>query len=184
MAVQTKGLGFSFQAAMNSVIAFSRSFTLRKEPRRIRLLVNSPNQALDQIQPTGTGGHKVRDKARVALQPGLDLGLLVRTVVVHHQMQAYLSGELLVEAAQKLQELLVAMPLIALSDHPSLQDLQSGEQRGRSVAFVVMRHGSAASLFHGQARLRAIQRLDLALFIHAEHDGLLRRIEIEAHHLG
>ena len=66
-----------------------------------------------------------------------------------------------------LPGLQVAMPLIALSDDPSLQDLQSGEQRGRSVAFVVMRHGSAASLFHGLARLRAVQRLDLVLFIHA-----------------
>jgi hypothetical protein len=46
------------------------------------------------------------------------------------------------------------------------------------------RQGSAATLFHGQARLRAIQRLDLALFIHAEHDRLLGRIEIEAHHIG
>src|SRR6266403_1164870 len=38
VAVQTKGFGFSFQAARNSVIAFSRSSTLPKEPRRIRLL--------------------------------------------------------------------------------------------------------------------------------------------------
>jgi hypothetical protein len=62
-------------------------------------------------------------------------------------MQAHLSWELLIEATQKLQELLVAMPLIALSDHPSLQDFQSGEQRGCSIAFIVMRQGSAATFF-------------------------------------
>jgi hypothetical protein len=57
---------------------------------------------------TATGGDKVRDKPRVALQPGLNFGLLVRAVVVQHQMQANLSRELRVEATQKLQELLVA----------------------------------------------------------------------------
>jgi hypothetical protein len=49
-------------------------------------------------------------------------------------MQADFSRELLVEATQKLQELLVAMPLIALPDHPSLQDLQSRERAGGSMA--------------------------------------------------
>src|SRR3984893_15471204 len=76
------------------------------------------------------------------------------------------------------------MSLIALSDHLSLQDFQSGEQRGRSVALIVMRHGSATALFQRQARLGAIQRLNLTLFIHAEHNRLLRRIQIEAHHIG
>ena len=49
--------GFSFQAAMNSVIAFSRSSMLRQEPRRIRLLVNSPNQRstrFSQLELVGT----------------------------------------------------------------------------------------------------------------------------------
>lgn len=44
VAVQTKGLGFSFQAARNSLIAAIKSSTLKKESRRILLLVSSPNQ--------------------------------------------------------------------------------------------------------------------------------------------
>jgi hypothetical protein len=44
VAVHTNGLGCWFQAAKKSAIACSRSSTLRKEPRRICLLVNSPNQ--------------------------------------------------------------------------------------------------------------------------------------------
>src|ERR1700756_5378131 len=57
VAVQIKGFGFLFQAARNSVIAFSRSSTLRKEPRRMRLLVNSPNQRstrFSQLELVGT----------------------------------------------------------------------------------------------------------------------------------
>ena len=44
VAVDTKGFGSAFQAARNSSIAFSRSSTLIKTPRRMRLLVSSPNQ--------------------------------------------------------------------------------------------------------------------------------------------
>src|SRR5437879_7493540 len=99
-------------------------------------------------------------------------------------MQADLSRELLVEATQKLQELLVAMPLITLPDHPSLQNFQSGEQRGGSVALIVMGHGSAAALFYRQARLSAIKRLVLALLINTDHDRLLGRIQIGAHTFG
>ena len=57
VAVQTKGFGFSFQTARNSVIGFSRSSTLRKEPRRIRWLVNSRNQRsirFSQLELVGT----------------------------------------------------------------------------------------------------------------------------------
>ena len=43
-----------------------------------------------------------------------------------------------------------------------------------------MRHRSGAALFHGQSRLRTVERLNLALFIDAEHDRLLRRVHIEA----
>jgi hypothetical protein len=43
--------------------------------------------------------------------------VLVRTVIVQHQMQADLPGELVVQTAQKAQELLVSMPFVALSNH-------------------------------------------------------------------
>jgi hypothetical protein len=57
VAVQTKGFGFSFQAAKNSAIACCSSATLPNEPRRMRLLVNSPNQRstkFSQLELVGT----------------------------------------------------------------------------------------------------------------------------------
>jgi hypothetical protein len=41
----------------------------------------------------------------------------------------------------------------------------------------------AAALLDGQSRLSPIQRLNLALFIDAEHDRLLGRIQIKPHHV-
>ena len=43
-----------------------------------------PKPSLDKIEPTGTGRDKVRDKARMSFEPGLDLGMFVRAVVVQH----------------------------------------------------------------------------------------------------
>ena len=40
------------------------------------------------------------------------------------------------------------------------------------MPFIVVRHGSAPALLHRQAENRAIERLDLRLFIDREDDGM------------
>jgi hypothetical protein len=42
-----------------------------------------------------------------------------------------------------------------------------------------VRHGAAAAFLHWQARRGAVERLDLALFIDREHDGMRRRLDVE-----
>jgi hypothetical protein len=51
----------------------------------------------------------------------------------------------------------------------------SAEQRGRAVPIVVMRAALHLAGPHRQERLRAVQRLDLWLFIDAEDRRVLRR---------
>ncbi len=140
--------------------------------------------ALDEIEPAGTGRHEVREEAGMSCEPGLHLGMRVSAVVVHHQVQRRVSRKLLVQATQEFQKLLMPMPLVALADDPALQDFQGGKQGRRAMALVVVRHRAAAPLLQRQARLRAIQGLNLAFFIHAEHHGLLWRIQIQADHIG
>jgi len=47
-------------------------------------------------------------------------------------------------------------------------------------ACVVVGHGAEPTLLHGQAGLGAVERLDLALLVDGQHDGVGRRIDIEA----
>src|SRR5450631_2230890 len=122
-------------------------------------------------------------EAGMALQPGPDLGMLVCAVIVQDQMERNLARKLPVQPAEKPQELLMAVPFMALSNHTSAENLQSGKQRGRAVAFIVMRHRPAPALLERQARLRTIQGLNLAFFVHTQHDCLLRRIQVQAHHV-
>ena len=45
---------------------------------------------------------------------------------------------------------------------------------------VPLRFRAGTALFQGQTRLRAVERLDLALLIDGKHQGLLRRIDVKA----
>jgi hypothetical protein len=70
--------------------------------------------ALNEIEPTGTGRYKVRDEARMLPEPGSHFGMLVRAVVIHHQVQRHGAWKFLIQTAQKLQKLLVPVALEAL----------------------------------------------------------------------
>ena len=69
-------------------------------------------------------------------------------------------------------------------DDLAVQHTQRREQGRRAIAFVIVGHGAASPLLDRQPRLRAIQRLNLALFVDAEYDRLLRRIEVQSHYIG
>ena len=120
----------------------------------------------------------------MALQPRLHVGMLVGAVVVHYQVQNHLAGKRRIDAAQESQKLLMAVPSKALTDDFALQDLKGSEQASRAIALVVVGHRPQAALFHGQSRLRAVQCLDLGLLVHTQHQGLVRGIQVQPHHIG
>ena len=61
--------------------------------------------------------------------------------------------------------------------------IESSEQRGGAVALVIMSYGASPACLHGQARLGAVEGLDLALFVDREHDGTGGRIDIKPDHI-
>jgi len=71
------------------------------------------------------------------------------------------------------------MALHVAADDGSVEHVHGREQHGPAVP-LIMGHGSSAALLHQQAGLSAIEGLDLALFVDAEHDGERRRIDIDA----
>src|SRR5664279_5613908 len=48
------------------------------------------------------------------------------------------------------------------ADDGTVEDVKSSEQRGRTVAFVVVGHRSSTARLHRQTGLGAVERLDLA----------------------
>lgn len=139
--------------------------------------------ALHHIEPGTGGGDEVNVEAGMLRKPRLDLGMLVRAEVVGDQMQIKIRRGLLINEPQELQPFLMSMPFHAGPDQLAAGHLHRREQRRRAMPPVVVRHRPATTLLERQARLGAIQGLNLALLVHTEHDGVLGRKQVQAHHV-
>ncbi len=87
------------------------------------------------------------------------------------------------DLVEKGAELLGAMAGIAFADDRASGDIEGCKQRRRPVAFVIVAAPRRLARKHRQHRLAAVERLDLRFFVHAQHDGMLGRRHVEAHHV-
>ena len=81
------------------------------------------------------------------------------------------------------QPFLVPVALHVFAQYLTSQHVQRGKERRGSVALVVVGHRWAAAFLQRQARLGAVQRLNLRLLIHAQHDGMGGRANVKANHI-
>ena len=72
------------------------------------------------------------------------------------------------------------MKRITSTDHSTFQDIECCKKAGSPVTFIIVRHGSSSPPFHRQSRLGSVQRLDLRLFIDAQHEGLSSLVASES----
>ena len=144
-----------------------------------RPLAEQAEPPLHLVQPGRVGGCEVQMEAWPRRQPLLDLGVLVRRVVVQYQVDVQLRRHLPVDQAQERQELLVAVPLPALADHPAGGDVQGGKQCRRAVPDVVVGVAFDVAQAHRQRRLGAIERLNLRLLVHTQDHRVVRRVEVQ-----
>src|SRR6185369_11444934 len=86
----------------------------------------------------------------------------------------------LVDGAQEVEELLMAMAGLALSEDRAIEHIEGRKQRRRSMAHIVVRDALDVSKAHRQKRMRALEGLALALLVDAQHQGVLRRTQVKA----
>ena len=122
-------------------------------------------------------------EALVAAEPLAHLGMLVGGVVVENDVYEFSGRDFGVDGVEEADELLMPMTLHVAADHRAVENIEGGEQRRRAVPLVVMGHRSGASLLHGEARLGAVEGLDLALLVDGQNDGVSRRVDIETDHI-
>ena len=104
----------------------------------------------------------------------------MRPVVVDDEMDLEVWGHRRLDVAQEPEELLVAMVGLTLGEHATGGEIQRGKQRRRPVPDVVMGDALDVAQPQGKERLGAFQGLDLALLVDAQHQRLVRRMEVEA----
>ena len=137
-------------------------------------------EALDGVEPGGRCRGEMERPARMIGEPFENLGLFVGGVIVDDGVDDFSGRNSALDGIEEADELLVAMPSHAAPDHGSIEEVERGEQRGRAVALVVMGHRPAFSGLERQARLRAVERLDLALLVDRDDDRVLGRVHVEA----
>ena len=138
-------------------------------------------EMLDLIEPGRTRRDEVAGVFRMSQQPVLHFIDLVRAVVVHDQMHVQVVGHVAVDLPQKADELFTSMPALDPADHPAGRHVEGGEEIGRAMARVVVDAGLGQAEGHRQGRLGSIQGLDLIFLVHAQDQGRVGRVHVEAH---
>src|SRR5258708_3934924 len=137
-------------------------------------------EALDRVEPRCRSRGEVEGPAGMPEEPLANLRMLVGRVVIDDGVDRLSGRHLRFDGVEEANELLVPVALHVMADDGAVENVESGEQRGRAMAFVVVGHRSGAARLHRQPRLAAIARLDLALLIDRENDRMGGRIDIEA----
>lgn len=133
---------------------------------------------------------RICQHARMALQPRLDIRVLVRGVIILNQMDVEVFGRFTIDLFQEPQPFDMGVALLGARDQLAFEDVERREQRHRAVARVIMRHRARSPRRQRQPEPGALQRLSerlplttnvrsLALFIATQHQRLFRRIKVK-----
>ena len=94
-------------------------------------------------------------------------------------MDVQVGRDMRVNGLQELPKLDRAMPPARGGEHRPRLDVESREQRDRAMAPIVMRPAFCLAGPHWQQGRGPVQRLNLRLFVYAEHDRMRGRIDIQ-----
>src|ERR1700675_4959751 len=142
-------------------------------------LCEGREEALDRVEPGSRCRCEMERPSRMAFEPSADVGMLMGGVIVDDGVDRLARRDLLLDDIEEANEFLMAMALHVAANHRAVEDVHRGEQRRRAVALIVVRHGSGTTLLQRQSGLGAIKRLNLALFVDRQDDGVGGRIDIE-----
>ena len=106
----------------------------------------------------------------VFVQPDPQSRVFVGGVVVDDQVNRQIVGDLVIDGAQELHELLMTVAGQTLSDDRAGEHVESGEQRRGAVPLVIVGHRLRAARDHRQRGLGAVQGLHRGLLVRAQHD--------------
>ena len=143
------------------------------------LLSERGEPAFDLVEPRGRGRREVDLESWMSSKPGTYRRGFVGGVVVHHQMHVQPGRDIGLDRAQEAEKLAGTMTPMGLTNHLAGGDIERRKQRRCAVTHVVVRTPLGGARGHGQDGLRAVQRLDLALLVHAQNHSLRRWVQVQ-----
>src|SRR5215467_13635059 len=88
-------------------------------------------EAFNRIEPGPGGWGEVKDPARVAGEPGFDLGMLVGGVIVENGVNQFAGRYGALDGVEEADEFLVSMALHAASMHDTVERIERSQQAAR-----------------------------------------------------
>ncbi len=101
----------------------------------------------------------------MARQPFSDLGMFVGGVVVEDGMDDFAGRNVGLDGVEKADESLMSVTLHAAANDRAIENVQGSKQCRRAIALIVMGECPASSWLYRQARLGAVEGLNLGLLI-------------------
>ena len=108
-------------------------------------------------------------------EPFFQLRVLMRPVVIQHEMNIQIRFDGRVDLIQETKKLLMTVFGLALADYGSFRNIERGEQCGCSMSLVIVCLSFRKSGPQRKNGLCPVQGLNLALRIRAQHDRFVRR---------
>ncbi len=119
----------------------------------------------------------------IALQPPIALAF-VDVEIVQDDMDV-LVGVFGEQLFHEVQEVHAPAALVVAGLDLAGGHVEGGEQRGGAIALVLVgKAGDRAARRQPQVALRTLKGLNVGLFVHAEHQRVFRRVQVEAHDVG
>jgi len=103
----------------------------------------------------------VQVESRAFRQPTANQLRFMRAVVIEDEVYVQFCGHVLLDGIEKSAEFAGAMTTMQLAQHVATGYVESGEQTGGAVPFVVVSAALDLSGAHGQQRCGAVQCLNL-----------------------
>ena len=119
--------------------------------------------------------------SRMLIEPGLNIRVLMRCIVVHDEVDIEIFGHLLIDVIEKIDELFITMARQAFSDHVAVQNVKRGKKGCRTIAPVVVALAFGNASLQRQNRRSSLQCLNLRLLVDTKHQSFARRLEVKPH---
>ena len=175
-----KGLGFCIVRDNMSFDSFNQFINATEDTPPQAVDREIPEESFDHVEPGSAGRSEVKVESRIASLPGFHSRMLMGGVIIADDVYLLVGRCCFDNQVEKADPFLVPVLFHAGSKDAAVGSIHCSEERGGSVAFVIVSQRFATSFLERESRLSAIQGLDLALFIAGQHDGVFRRVEIEA----
>ena len=168
-----KGLGFCIVRDNMSFDSFNQFINATEDTPPQAVDREIPEESFDHVEPGSAGRSEVKVESRIASLPGFHSRMLMGGVIIADDVYLLVGRCCFDNQVEKADPFLVPVLFHAGSKDAAVGSIHCSEERGGSVAFVIVSQRFATSFLEREPWVSAIQGLDLALLIYREHNGLL-----------